>query len=267
MSPAVESVRARGGGLRGLIGRRPFISTAIGGFALGFALIAAWLLPGAFVKSESAVPNVVGLLFADASARLSAAGFKVKTGESIFHPTAPKSSVLGQTPAPGVKGLKGNEVTLDVSLGAKKGTVPDVIGMSVDAATKALQGVGFDVSQDVTERLDNKPRGEVIGATPKVGTVALQPSSVRLTVSAGPDALGVPSLVGMPVEEALALLQQLGLTAGATRTDSSSSQPEGFVSGQRPSPSTPVAPRSVVTLTVSRPKAPLVTTDSIPPQE
>jgi eukaryotic-like serine/threonine-protein kinase len=262
MSPTVTTASRSPNRLRAFIARFPFLSIAITGFLLGYAVIAAWLLPGAFAKSESAVPNVVGLQYSDASARLNAAGFKVKAGDNIYHPTAPKGSVLGQTPAPGVKGLKGNEVTLDVSLGAKKGTVPDVVGMLRDAATKAIESAGFDVATDVTEILNAKPRGEVLGTTPKVGSTVLQPSTVRLSVSAGPDAIGVPSLIGMPVEEALALIGQLGLTAGSTRTDSTSTQPEGFVTAQRPSANTPVAPGATVTLTVSRPRAPR---DSVAP--
>jgi eukaryotic-like serine/threonine-protein kinase len=90
----------------------------------------------------------------------------------------------------------------------------------------------------------------------------LLPASVRLTISAGPDAVGVPSLIGMPIEDALAILGQLGLTAGTTRTDSSSTQPEGFVSAQRPSANTPAAPGTSVSLTVSRPRQPVP--DSVP---
>ncbi|MBC7843336.1 MAG: PASTA domain-containing protein [Gemmatimonadaceae bacterium] len=256
MTPTVlaESTRLRR--LRELVTKRPILSTAIGGFVLGFLIVAAVLVPGAFMKSESAVPNVVGLLYADAAARLNAAGFKAKTGESLNHATAPKNSVLGQSPAPGIKALKGNDVILDVSLGAKRGTVPNVVGMPRDEAVKALEAAGFEVSDDYTERLDQHPRGEVLATTPRIGSTVTQPASVRLTISAGPDAVGVPSLVGMPVDDALALLGQLGLFAGEPRSDSTGSQPEGIVSNQRPAANTPAAPGSTVTLTVSHPRAP-----------
>jgi eukaryotic-like serine/threonine-protein kinase len=260
MEPASRSVRA---GFRSRLTRRPIVTTAVLGFLLGFGGVAAWLLPGAFSKTESAVPNVVGLLFEDASARLKAAGFSVKTGEKLFHATAPKSSVLGQTPAPGVKALKGNEITLDVSLGAKKGTVPNVLGMTRDSAKSVLEAAGFDVSNDFTEKLNAQPRGEVIATSPRSGATVLQPATVRLTLSAGPDAVGVPSMIGMPVEDALALLGQLGLTAGTAKSDPNSSQPEGFVSAQRPAANAPVSPGATVTLTVSRPRPPAA--DSTPP--
>ncbi len=263
MTPTVQMNSTRFQKLRDLISRRPILSTAIGGFVFGYILIALFLLPGTLSRGESAVPNVVGLLYNDAAARLSAAGFKVKTGESLNHPTAPRNSVLGQAPAPGLKGLKGDEVTLDVSLGAKRGTVPNVLGMTRETATKELEKAGFDVEAIAAEKLDKRPRGEVIATTPRPGATVPQPASVSLTISAGPDAIGVPSLVGMPVEDALALLGQLGLTAGPARDDSTGAQPEGFVSAQRPAANSPAAPGSSVTLTVSRPRAPR---DSAPPQ-
>lgn len=246
---------SRWGRLTGPFRRWPFSATAIAGFGGGFLIVAALLLPNALMKTESAVPNVVGLLYDDAAARLTAAGFTAKTGEKLYHATAPKTSVLGQTPAPGVKAVKGNDVTLDVSLGARRGTVPSVIGLTRDSARKVIEGAGFDLASDYTERLDTRPRGEVIATNPRGGSTVLQPAAVRLTLSAGPDAVGVPSLVGMPVEDALALLGQLGLKAGPARSDSTSTQPDGFVSAQRPAPNTPAAPGSAVTLTVSRPRA------------
>ncbi len=256
MTPTVTTGGRRFGWLRDLAAQRPIASTAIGGFLLGFVAVALWLLPQTLIRGESAVPNVVGLLYSDAAARLTAAGFSVKTGDELHHPTAPKGSVLGQTPAPGIKAQKGNDVILDVSLGVKRGTVPNVLGMSREAAVKALEEAGFETPDDVTERLDKRARGEVIATAPRGGVTIPQPASVRLTISAGPDAIGVPSLIGMSLEDALALIGQLGLTAAPTRTDSTAAQPDGFISAQRPAADSPVPPGGVITLTVSRPSAP-----------
>lgn len=256
MSPTVKTGSTRWERLRRFVASRPISSTAIGGFLLGFLAVALWLLPQTLARGESAVPNVVGLLYRDAAARLTAAGFSVKTGEELHHPTAPKTSVLGQSPAPGVKAQKGNDVILDVSLGVKRGTVPNVVGMSRDLAVKALEDAGFEAPDDASERIDKRPRGEVIATVPRGGVTIAQPASVRLTISAGPDAIGVPSLIGMSLDDALALIGQLGLIAAPTRTDSTSVQPDGVVSAQRPVAESPVTPGSAVTLTVSRPRAP-----------
>ncbi|MDZ7631392.1 MAG: hypothetical protein U5K74_08605 [Gemmatimonadaceae bacterium] len=84
MSPTVKPRGSRfgrfGQSVGGLFSRRPILMTAISGFLVGFAAVALWLLPQTLIRGESAVPNVVGLLYSDAAARLSAAGFSVKTG-------------------------------------------------------------------------------------------------------------------------------------------------------------------------------------------
>jgi eukaryotic-like serine/threonine-protein kinase len=261
-----QSPSARVGGIRRFIQRRPFLTTGAASFVVGFALVAGYLLFGAVSRVDLPVPNVTGLLFNDAAARLKAAGFKVGTGQSTFHPTAPRNSVLAQEPLANVKAAKGSTVSLDVSLGPKKGTVPNVLGMSRADAETAIEQAGFDVG-DVAEKLDARPRGEVIAVAPNVGQTVLQPSPVRVTISAGPNAIGVPALVGMPVEDALALVGQLGLVAGTVRADSNSTQPAGFVSAQRPGSGTPVTPGTTVTLTVSRPRPAGVPDSATPPPE
>jgi eukaryotic-like serine/threonine-protein kinase len=251
--------------IRRFASRRPFLTTGLTGFSIGFAAVAVYLLFGAVSRVDLPVPNVTGLLYDDAAARLKAAGFKVATGEEQFHPTAPKQSVLAQEPLPNAKAAKGSTVSLDVSRGPKRGTVPNLLGMSRADAEKAIEQAGFDMGS-VTERLDQKPRGEVIAVSPAIGQSVLQPAPVNITVSAGPDALGTPALIGMPVEDALALIGQLGLTAGSVRTDSSSTQPDGFVSAQRPAANTPVTPGTTITLTVSRPR-PNAPEDTVPAGE
>ena len=85
MTAATKPSTSRFRRLAAVMGRRPVLWTAITGFVGGFTIVALWLLPGVFSKTESAVPNVVGLLYDDAAARLKAAGFTVNTGESLFH--------------------------------------------------------------------------------------------------------------------------------------------------------------------------------------
>lgn len=241
--------------LRGWYASRPFVTVGALSFLTGFVLVALWLLPDTFRTVEAKVPNVVGLQFADAKSRLQAAGFDATEGESQNHPTAPKGSVLGQLPAPGALEARGTTIILDVSLGAKRGTVPNVAGLTRREAEQALGAAGFDLG-DVTERIDARPRGAVVATVPAIGQSVLQPAAVSLVLSAGPDAVTVPSFTGMPVEEALALIGQIGLVAGPTKADSASTQPEGTVVMQSPRSGAFLAPGGTVTLTIARPAPP-----------
>ena len=239
--------------LRAWYARAPFTTVALLGFVTGLVMVGAWLLPDTFRTVEAKVPNVVGLQFADAKKRLEAAGFDATEGESQNHLTAPKGSVLGQLPTPGALEARGTTVILDVSLGAKRGTVPAVAGLTRREAELALAAAGFDLG-DVSERIDQRPRGEVIATVPRIGTSVLQPAAVSLVLSAGPDAVTVPDMAGMPVEEALALIAQLGLAPAPVKADSASTQPEGTVSAQSPRAGALLSPGAPVTLTIARPR-------------
>ena len=244
---------ARGGGLRGAFGRAPFLSTALVAFAIGFLAVGAYLLPDTFRTVEAKVPNVVGLQYADAKSRLQAAGFEAGEGEKQNHPTAPRGSVLGQLPLPGSLEVRVAPVLLAVALGARRGPVPQLAGRSRREAELALAAAGFDLG-DVTERIDRAARGVVIATVPAAGQSLLQPAAVSLVLSAGPDAIAIPDLAGMPAEEALALLGQLGLVAAPVKADSTSTLPDGAVAAQAPRAGALAPPGTAVTLTIARPR-------------
>lgn len=238
--------------LRAWYAGHPFLTVAAVAFVAGALVVGGWLLPDTFRTVEAKVPNVVGLQFADARRRLEAAGFDATEGENQTHPTAPKGSVLGQLPGPGSLEARGTTVILDVSLGAKRGTVPDLAGLTRREAEQALAAAGFDLG-DVSERIDARPRGEVIATVPRTGMSVLQPAAVSIVLSAGPDAVTVPDMAGMPVEEALLLIEQLGLAAGPMKADSASTQPEGTVAAQQPRAGALLSRGAAVTLTIARP--------------
>jgi serine/threonine-protein kinase len=77
------------------------------------------------------VPDVAGLEVDDATAALSAEKFKVAR-EDVFDEEAPAGTVI-RTEPDGDKGA------------AEEGTVPDVVGMSVEDAQDTLEKAGYEV--------------------------------------------------------------------------------------------------------------------------
>ena len=74
-------------------------STAIGGFLLGFVVVAVWLLPQTLIRGESAVPNVVGLALQRRGRTPQCRGIQgARPANRCTIPPRPKTSVLGQTP-------------------------------------------------------------------------------------------------------------------------------------------------------------------------
>jgi serine/threonine-protein kinase len=95
------------------------------------------------------IPDVTGSDLADARSELEDAGLKVKVAaERVTSSEFDKGQVAEQSPGPGGRAAEGDTVTLTVSKGPEMIEVPDVVGDSVDDATRELQSAGFQVDED-----------------------------------------------------------------------------------------------------------------------
>jgi beta-lactam-binding protein with PASTA domain/predicted Ser/Thr protein kinase len=92
-----------------------------------------------------AIPDVSGKTKDEAKAILEARDFKVTFTEA-FSTTVKKGDAVGTDPPAGTKAAKGSEVTLIVSKGPESFKMPDVVGMTVEDATKKLEDLGLKVN-------------------------------------------------------------------------------------------------------------------------
>ncbi len=159
----------------------------------------------------------MGRLSYDAAvALLSDSGLVAGEVDSVRHPSVASGIVIGQSPLPGQSALPGATVRMMVSLGPEVRPVPDVTRLRGDRALTVLEASGFSVLVDSVESLE--PSGRVIGMEPEPGMELSLPSEVVLRVSLGPPPFPMPDLVGTPEEDALALLDSLGLVLSETET-------------------------------------------------
>jgi serine/threonine-protein kinase len=228
----------------------PYAIVAVGSFLVAYLLVFFFVFPSDIVPSASRVPNVVGLLYDDAENRLEASGFKVKTGETRFHATAPKGAVLEQSPRPGGTQPRGAAVTLDLSAGQRTATVPSVVGLTQQQAQVQLENAGFEVG-DVLSKRGNAPRGQVLAIEPAAGQTVALPRTVTLTVSGGPVTITIPNVLGRTQEEARSALEQLGLSVVAVTIDSLAFEPAGVVTSQSPAAGASVVAGTGIRLMVS----------------
>lgn len=141
---------------------------------------------GSAGNSENAVdiPNVVGQSETDASAALTAKGFQV-TKTTSYSSSVAEGYVISQTPNGDTQGKEGDTITLEISLGSEKITVPDV-STSYKSEEQAKELLSqFNVST-VTKYSDTDA-GIVIGQSLAVGTQADPGASITITVSLGPE--------------------------------------------------------------------------------
>ena len=141
---------------------------------------------GSAGNSENAVdiPNVVGQSETDASAALTAKGFNV-TKTTSYSSSVAEGYVISQTPNGDTQGKEGDTITLEISLGSEKITVPDV-STSYKSEEQAKELLSqFNVS--TATKYSDTDAGIVIGQTLAAGTQADPGASITITVSLGPE--------------------------------------------------------------------------------
>lgn len=137
------------------------------------------------------VPDVRGLPYEEAAKQLTDRGLEVVKVEQ-FHQTVPKGRVIAQDQNPGVIITQDTPITLTVSKGKERVTVPDVIGRTEADATQLLTAAGLEV---VVERIDHDTiaAGKIVDQSPK-GVKVDKGSKVKIVVSNGPPKVPVPDI-------------------------------------------------------------------------
>jgi eukaryotic-like serine/threonine-protein kinase len=157
--------------------------------------------------------------------------------------------VFRQSPQPGERIQKGNFVTIYVSTGPPKVTVPSVVGETVDKALADLQEAKLIGK---VQRVDSdKPDGQVVSQTPTAGATVDEDSRVTIRVSKGPKPVAVPNVIGSSFETASSTLLAKGF-AVARGADVDSNEPKGTVLDQSPDAGTFQNPGTTITLRVSK---------------
>jgi eukaryotic-like serine/threonine-protein kinase len=194
-----------------------------------------------------AVPLVEGQVERLAVDNIESAGLKALVRR---HPNedVQVGHVYDQQPDAGERTNKGNTVTLLVSTGKPKVTVPDVIGKQDTDAVAALTEQGLKAHTVPVP--SDKESGTVTGQFPKAGTRVVKGEQVRINVSNGPKPVAVPPVVGVPYVQAAATLQGAGFAVA--RRDVDSGEPKDVVLQMDPGANTLASKGSTVTLFVSK---------------
>jgi serine/threonine-protein kinase len=134
-------------------------------------------------------------------------------------------------------------------------TVPDVVGMTEQAATNALADAGLRVGDIVQTPSDTSPAGTVAEQTPAAGSTVPEQTEVALQVSTGPSpsptaAVAVPDVVGQSQADAEAALLGAGFVVVLVQA-SSGTVADGVVISQAPSTGVLAQPGSTVRIVVS----------------
>jgi beta-lactam-binding protein with PASTA domain len=126
--------------------------------------------------------------------------------------------------------------------------VPAVEGLPLDQAVERLEEDGFDI--DIATAASDAPSGTVFAQDPTAGTEADEGSTVRISVSGGPDTVAVPNAVGLAEAEARDRLVGAGFQVESNEVFAE--REPGTVTTQSPSAGAEAERGSTVTIQVSK---------------
>lgn len=223
--------------------------TKVWRIVLAVVLICAVGIAAATYKMEiwggKSVPNVVGLTQADATSILSDSGFQVRATKVKSDDT--EGLVLIMDPSAESRTEAGSEVVIHVAVARY---IPKVIGKTEAEAREAFEAEGFENVTFVKER-SSQPEGTVLSVTPAPGEGAKSGSAVTVKIS---DPYRVPDITGMYLDEAIAAIEEAGLTA-YVKYYYTEDYPEGFNYGPEPEAGTILNEGDPVAILITKSRA------------
>lgn len=164
-------------------------------------------------REPTTVPDVVGQPEADGRALLSGAGLEVGDSIEQFDADIPEGSIIavlgddGAVLAAGSASFRGTPVAPLISIGP----VPEVRGLSVEAAQAALSARGLTGIIGGEPSFDNDvPEGFVLRVVPSSDAPVRPGSTLTIVLSRGPDLVDIPDVVGMSINDAVEALEAVG---------------------------------------------------------
>jgi serine/threonine-protein kinase len=197
-------------------------------------------------KETVQVPSVLGLSRDAAISALVNAGLDPHAFD-VFS-SKPIGTVTAQDPAAGKEVEKGSKVRINVSSGPSDVTVPSVIGLTFDQATRALRDQGFLVSRKDVD--SEEPKDTVVDQSPSGS--APKGSTIQLSVSKGPKESTVPDVTSQDEDSARSALESAGFKVVVQRQEVTDPGLDGIVLSQSPTPNSKAKEGSTVTIVVGQ---------------
>jgi beta-lactam-binding protein with PASTA domain len=212
-----------------------------------------WLAAGPGQNVDT--PNVVGKTLQEAQGILLATTdteqLAIAAGDPVFSETIPLGVIVATDPEPGSGINPTGVITANISQGPERYLVPDVSGMTPEAATAAITKANLTLGGRTEAFDDNVASGQVAKTTPKIGTELKSGDRVDLVISKGPKPIEIPNVVGQKIKTLEANLSELGLTVDR-RNAFSESVKKNNVMSIKPKAGNTVPSGSTVEVVVSK---------------
>jgi eukaryotic-like serine/threonine-protein kinase len=239
------------------------MSRILKSLGLFFALVAIGVVSAFAVvmlllrQEEVRVPDLTGRDLVTALETLYEQGLQLKIDGREPSSEYPRDTVVSQVPSGGSGLKKGRQVRVVVSQGPSELIAPNVTGENFRKADIRLRQAGYLPGEASRVFSDVVERDVVMAQDPAAGSPIAKDGAVGLLVSAGtkPERLIMPRLVGRKAEEALRIVERLGLqhrVATKSTGTAAGGRTSGVVVSQKPGAEWPVTTETTVELVVNR---------------
>ncbi len=237
------------------------------GVSVGVIAIIAVLCLILFGGEKITVPKFVGLNYNEEIAKFvkddtyddGTVKCKIKleyTDDTEKYPDFETGEVVYQSPEAGIKMKSSKSVTLTILSTGEGAEIPDVVGMTKEAAQIELKSKGFK-NVSFEEKPSKVAQGNVISTSPSVGTKVDKDTKITVYISSG-SSFKMPNVVGMSKNDAEKFLADYDLKISYEETDSEKTK--DTVIEQSISEGTKTNIGAAVTLKISSGNAPTTTT-------
>jgi len=162
---------------------------------------------------ELEVPELIGLEYSEAAQMVRDFDFRTRAGAREPHPKFASGVVIGQDPGSGEQAKPSRVITLTVSSGPAKVTVPSLIGMGCREALAILALSELEVGDIVMVEVDWEPVGQVLATAPSPGERLVLGEEVDILLSGSPEPTCyiVPDLLGLGIGDVFSELRRKGI--------------------------------------------------------
>jgi len=197
------------------------------------------------------VPSLAGMSQAQAANAVAELGLKVDVKQEVFSEDIPKGKVITSDPAGGGRVDIAGTVALIISKGKDRIEVPDLVGLTVEAAAAALKSSNLKIGRVTEKYSDSFEAGVLIDGVPASGSPVRKDSSVDLIVSKGLEQVELTNFQGKTSDQAQSELTAAGLIVNS-KYEYSDTIPIGTVISQSPSDVSTVGKGETIALVISK---------------
>ncbi|HZQ56394.1 MAG TPA: Stk1 family PASTA domain-containing Ser/Thr kinase [Acidimicrobiales bacterium] len=177
--------------------------------------------------------DLIGKSFTDAANEVQALGLHYERVD-VEDTQHVQNTVINTSPAAGRQVSGDTVVTLDVSSGPAPITEPDVVGVTLAAATSQLQAAGFTVAAPTTEVSAYVAPGLIVSTDPPPGSLAHKGDTVKIVVSGPRTVVPIPDVANDNQLQAAGVLVRAGFQVSVASRQNSATVAKGDVIGTVP---------------------------------